>query len=449
MTERTVILHGWSDTSDSFRELARFLANEAGLKPIVINLADWESMDDRVSYLDLAEAMNRAWISHKLPTNSRSINLIVHSTGALIAREWITRFFMPENVPIKRLVMLAPANFGSGLAHKGRSFIGRAIKGWSNGFETGTNILKGLELASPYTRQLAERDLFSKEAWYGPGRILTTVIVGDEGYDGVRQIANEDGSDGTVRISTANLNCAKFRIELDENQGMRGNVHIEQSKGEIAFAIAAGHNHSSICLGKAKSEGSREKLQTAIVRALKVEDRDFLSENENFRWQEEVQQILAPPESKSAFQNTVTHVNDHLGNIVDDYFMEFYRRSSRDDAFEREIYDKVIRSVHAYGDDKSRRALYIDVNALHNLQKEKGMKITELFLSVTASPTFQRVKGKLPKVGYKPLPSTGTGGLRIPADQLNRFFYKHRTCFVDLTIQRSISDDAFKLKPYR
>ncbi|GAB3737675.1 hypothetical protein GCM10028794_19850 [Silanimonas algicola] len=446
MTERTVILHGWSDEAGSFRALAGLLTSDANLRPVVIDLADWASMDDHVTYADLAEAMHRAWRHHGLPTAPRATNLIVHSTGALVAREWMTRFFSSQSVPVKRLVMLAPANFGSSLAHKGRSFIGRAIKGWANGFETGTQILKGLELASPYTRALADKDLFAEEAWYGAGKVLATVVIGDHGYDGVRQIANEEGSDGTVRISTANLNCARLRVALDENQSPTGAVVVEPSRGEIAFAIAPGHNHSSICLGKAKSEGSKEALARLIVRALQVTDADYVPAGASFPWQGACTALLGTPPGDQAFQNTVTHVRDHLGNAVHDYFMEFYRRSGKDDAFEREIYDKVIRDVHAYGDDPSRRSLHLDVMALDTLRQQKRMAIDALFISVTAHPIYQRIKGRWPKVGYKPLPENGAGGIRVPGDQLERFFAKHRTLFVDLTLQRSIADDLFKLE---
>ncbi|MBE1079366.1 alpha/beta hydrolase, partial [Escherichia coli] len=50
-------------------------------------------------------------------------------------------------------------------------------------------VLKGLELGSPYSWQLAERDLFGAEAWYGAGRLLATVLVGNAGYSGVEAIA--------------------------------------------------------------------------------------------------------------------------------------------------------------------------------------------------------------------------------------------------------------------
>ncbi|MGV8364783.1 alpha/beta hydrolase, partial [Pseudomonas aeruginosa] len=103
----------------------------------------------------------------------RTVDVVVHSTGALVLRDWLTRHFDPASAPVKRFLMLAPANFGSPLAHKGRSFIGRVLKGWNRFVgQTGTQVLKGLELGSPYSWQLAERDLFGAEAWYGAGRLL-------------------------------------------------------------------------------------------------------------------------------------------------------------------------------------------------------------------------------------------------------------------------------------
>src|SRR5450759_381910 len=238
MSEPTVIIHGWSDDSSSFNNLASFIKQKLNTPPIIIRLADWISMQDDVTYPDLVVAMQRAWVASGLLTGLRSVNVVVHSTGALVTRDWMTKYFTPESVPIKRLLMLAPANFGSPLAHKGRSFIGRVIKGWGEpSFQTGTQILKGLELGSPYTFNLAERDLFNDQArWYGRDRILGTVLVGNTGYSGVAAIANEEGSDGTVRISTANLNAAKLEIVLDENQQAKS-IKWKHVNGSIAFGI--------------------------------------------------------------------------------------------------------------------------------------------------------------------------------------------------------------------
>jgi hypothetical protein len=215
MNTTNVIIHGWSDNSKSFAKMTAFIEQNLPQPSRSIHLGDWISLRDEISYADLVFALQRAWTACGLPTTPRSVNVVVHSTGALVVRDWMTRNFTPESAPIKRFLMLAPANFGSPLAHKGRSFIGRALKGWGQpNLETGNTILKGLELGSPYTFALANRDLFDGERrWYGEGRILATVLVGGSGFDSVEAIANEAGSDGTVRISTANLNAVKHELE--------------------------------------------------------------------------------------------------------------------------------------------------------------------------------------------------------------------------------------------
>lgn len=145
MPRSIVIVHGWSDDSKSFRRLAEQLEAWFGSAPTQIRLADWISLQDDVTYADLAAALDRAWTAQGLSRAPRTVDVVVHSTGALVLRDWLTRHFDPASAPVKRFLMLAPANFGSPLAHKGRSFIGRVLKGWNRFVgQTGTQVLKGL-----------------------------------------------------------------------------------------------------------------------------------------------------------------------------------------------------------------------------------------------------------------------------------------------------------------
>src|SRR5690606_24282448 len=125
----------------------------------------------------------------------------------------------PDRHPIRRLLMLAPANFGSHLAHKGRSFIGRVVKGFRSDrpFHTGATLLQGLDLASPFAWELAQLDCFSDQQWYGPDGILATVLVGSRGYTGISAAANEAGSDGTVLVSSANLEPVCVTMDFATN----------------------------------------------------------------------------------------------------------------------------------------------------------------------------------------------------------------------------------------
>lgn len=442
MSEPTVIIHGWSDKSESFSKLASYLQEKLGAPPIVIRLADWISMQSDVTYPDLSVAMQRAWMASGLPATPRSVNVVIHSTGALVVRDWMTKYFTPETVPIKRLLMLAPANFGSPLAHKGRSFIGRVIKGWGEpSFQTGTQILKGLELGSPYTFNLAERDLFDDQArWYGRNRILGTVLVGNTGYSGVAAIANEDGSDGTVRISTANLNATKLQIVLDKNQQVTS-IKWKHVNGSIAFGILDNENHSTIAF---KDRGPRNnKTGDLIIGALTVSDADFSETGTQFLWQTKIDNADSNVGQRSdRLQNTVTYLRDSLNQDVEDYFVEFYRTGEADEQFEKELYERFISSVHPYEDNSAYRSIYLDMDEFDKIKNDLG--INNLFVSLTAHPLY-----KLPDcpVGYVSLAENQSGGLQLTAEQLPEFFMAHRTLLVDITINRVVDESVFKITP--
>ena len=126
-----VILHGWSDRSATFKPLAHLLAAKLNIQDVsIISLADYLSLEDEIRFDDIVTAMQAAWQHRELPTTPGSVDAIVHSTGGLVIRDWLQRHYQTDGAPIKNLLMLAPANFGSPLAHKGRSFIACAYKGF-------------------------------------------------------------------------------------------------------------------------------------------------------------------------------------------------------------------------------------------------------------------------------------------------------------------------------
>jgi hypothetical protein len=115
--------------------------------------------------------------------------------------------------------MIAPANFGSPLAHKGKSFIGRVTKGFNGSkvFETGKQILDALEMASPFIWQLTERDRFQKNP-FNPKEIHTTVLIGNKGHGGIKSIANEVGSDGVVYTCSASMEAALVKLDFSHSE---------------------------------------------------------------------------------------------------------------------------------------------------------------------------------------------------------------------------------------
>lgn len=443
-----VIIHGWSDDATSFKDLATRLARPPpqgiGADVAQISLGDYLSLDDRVTFNDLVDALDKAWNDRGLSRKPRKHDVIVHSTGGLVIRDWLTRCFTPPTAPIKRLLMLAPANFGSPLAHTGRSVLGRAAKGWGGTqlFETGTHILKGLELASPYSWQLAARDLFGSQCFYGPSRILCTVMVGNTGYSGIAALANKPGSDGTVRVSTANLNAVRQTLDFTGAVSQKIKVSDISVAPVTAFGILDGEDHSSIA---AKDKGPRDAGNwTLICAALQVTDAGY------HRWCQQLAQhnaalVSACETTRSdyyhSYQNTVLRVVDNHGVGVNDYVLELYvndDRRKRDRELTRQLQEDIISSVHVYGDDSSCRSLLINCTRLHALLPKPEDRLN---LSLTAVPEFRKHK-----VGFKTYSDKDIGALSMDATRLRQFFQGNRTLLVTLQLQRLQHDEVFRFR---
>ena len=453
-----IILHGWNSTSASFERLATLLRAALHRDVSIISLADYLSLEDEVRFDDLTTAMHAAWKRHELPTRTGGVDAIVHSTGALVIRDWLQRHYGPDRSPVKHLVMLAPANFGSSLAHKGRSFIARGTLGFirkreGRPFETGARILQGLELASPHTWRLAERDRFGEGGTrYQPGNVLCTVLVGNTGYRGIRSIVNEDGSDGTVRVATANMNCVRISAQFPANPEQVGHdvtYELEPSSGSTAFGVMDGHTHGSITLAPGDGEspatpvrGTRDRTLLAhIVDALSVTDDGFGA------WRDRLAAAnsrLLPTTvtrggHKHGFQNTVVRVQDQYGVGVDDYLLEFYEKDDDTGRIAELFHTSAIRSVHKYSGDASYRSIYVDCTRLRRTIDQVGEWLS---LSVTASPELD---DRAP-VGFTTLADDGIGGVRIKAGDIATFFEPHRTALVTLQLTRQQAEETFRFR---
>lgn len=429
-----VVLHGWSDNAQSFAPLVRRI-RAMGLGAVEpIHVGDYVSMDDDVQFDDLVRAMQRAWLAAKLPTTPRSVDLVVHSTGALVARYWMTQYFRPETNPIRRLLMIAPANFGSHLAHKGTSFLGRVTKGFKSKrlFHTGAKILHGLELASPFSTRLALLDrLDAKARWYGRDRVLATVLVGTAGYTGIAAAANTSGSDGTVLVSTANLDPARLDIDFATDPA-KPTSKLQTANGATAFCRMPGDNHSTLAC---KDGGPRNPQALALMQAaLSVTDAGFDAHVADLaRRNAEARAAQATDSSAHGFQNTVLHVRDDQGRDIDDYFLEFFIKRAGGNAEDPQATERVqreaLRDVHTNRQSPASRAFKFDCDVLSALLAELGRPLN---LSITASPEIRDTKS----VGYSTIAYDDIGSLTMQPQAVNRVFVPDRTLLVSLTLRR-------------
>ncbi len=177
MPNPILIIHGWSDNYESFLPLKAWL-NSRGYPAQQVFFGNYESMEDHVTFDDLAVGLQTRFDEMREagslpPLAPFSLDVIVHSTGGPVVRHWLY-YYLTEicrgdltRCPIRCLIMLAPANFGSRLAAAGKSALAKLFKGGvAHGFQTGQRILEGLELGSPVLWRLAEHDLFAGRPVY-------------------------------------------------------------------------------------------------------------------------------------------------------------------------------------------------------------------------------------------------------------------------------------------
>lgn len=404
-----LIIHGWSDKSDSFEPLAAFL-RQNGHQVIDIWLADYISMRDEITIYDLGNAMTRALKAQKIPQTRHSFDVIVHSTGGLVIRQYLIQNFFgkPHLCPVKRLLMLAPANFGSPLAGQGQSVLGRFLKGWKwDGiFQTGQEVLNALKLASPISFEMAELDLFNpNNVLFSPEHIYTTVLIGSEAYEGMRSVVHENGTDGTVRVATANLNATYLKIIFDEDPQVEPVVQkIEKCYDPIAFAVVPGHTHGSITKPESPNY---PQLGGLMLKSLSIQSPDEYINHVNdlaaITKQTFDDGILTDHvDWYHQYQHVVTRVHDQFGAEIPDYMLEFFQEKSDDaDKVMTTIHREVLEKVSHYAPDSGYRSFFFDITDLETLLLKTGHQVEMSLCAAALSEliTYVDPKGYLTVAG--------------------------------------------------
>lgn len=330
----TLIIHGYSDCSKSFIRLKNFLIGQQVGEVMTILYVNYQSREDDLTLNDVADGLNEKLIEQGLirqdGTSDHTFNIIVHSTGGLVIRHWIACYYGDKNriegCPVKKIIMLAPANFGSPLAHRGKSFLGSLVKGrWKVGdfLEVGRRILNSLELASPFQWELAHRDLLVPAPWYTRDQIQLTIIVGLEDYEGIRGLVNAPGTDGTVVIAGTCLDTAKITLDFcnpgELSQDYEPFTWAESRPvSDFAFTVLPAYNHGTIVSEiDAEEENHVSRL---ILKALRQDRNSF----GNFiRDLDELRLRTYEDSKKPVYQQFILRAIDDLGEAVNDFNLEF------------------------------------------------------------------------------------------------------------------------------
>jgi hypothetical protein len=330
--EATLLIHGWSSNSQTYINLKSYLIEQQIGDINTIIYADYESREDNITFNDIIHGLNdrlreKGFIDFE-GNKLCNLNVIVHSTGGLIIRNWIWRYYYRDKnridqCPVQKIVMLAPANFGSPLAHRGKSLIGALTKGRrdiGNYMEVGKQILDGLELGSKYQWDLAHKDLILAKPYFNASQIQVTVLVGDEGFEGFTGLINKPGTDGTVVIAGTSLNSAKLTLDFcePENPYCKYKPYdwaLTETINEDAFAVLPNINHDTIIK-------NIETVGPIIVRALRIQSPEqFLDFKTDL---EKVTKQTFTDSKLPQFQQFLVHATDDQDTPINDFTIEFF-----------------------------------------------------------------------------------------------------------------------------
>jgi hypothetical protein len=406
MSEYTLIIHGWSDCSSSFVALKKQLQKHGVGDVDTILYGDYQSREDSITFNDVIDGLNDQMIERGIiePDGKKKadLNVVVHSTGGLVIRHWIYNYYADriDDCPVKRILMLAPANFGSPLAHRGKSFLGRLVKGrWKVGdlLEVGRNLLHGLELGSPYQWQLAHYDIFSNDIpYFNRNQIQLTVLTGIEDYAGLKGWVNKPGTDGTIVIAGVTLNSVKLSLDFS-NPDTPYQWNQKKSADDFCFGVLPGLDHGSIVNS---FEDDDADIIDLAVEALTIKSADEFADFKKklTRTTAETYETYQKKDSSrySKFQQFIIHGLDDHGEPIRDFTFEFdvYKTSKAENHLvssnsyfnnlERQFSDRfqslLLGQIHTHNADSSYRRLLVNLNELEVLMEETKEKLGDFVL---------------------------------------------------------------------
>lgn len=360
-----VLIHGYSDRGKSFQKWRSHL-EARGFDVSTVGTASYSTLTNEVTIKDLAEGLDRALRARGIGEGD-SFDAVVHSTGMLVIRAWITAN-AARLKRVGRIVGLAPATYGSPLAHKGRGWLGAIFKGnrtpGPDFMEAGDLVLDGLELASGFTWDLAHRDLVGENRLYTGATTTPYVFIfcGTKGYGGIRRFVSPDASDGTVRWAGCSMDTRKVVVDLTaEGQGRRLRWLPEGRPFDAPVDFVEGADHTAIL------QDPPEVLVDRVAAALEV---DSAASLRNWRRAGEAEQKRVR-KGLPRWQQFVIRLVDERGDPVSDYNIELVSGKGQSQTdFEMQ--------VHTYGSDPSLRCFHVDLDRL------KPEKLESLMLKVVA-----------------------------------------------------------------
>ena len=378
-----ILLHGYHSSGDAFNVWSSVLT-KAGFNVQNVFVGNYVTENNEITVDDIAEGFDHALRSRGM--GDKPFDVVVHSTGMLVLRSWLTAPLTSDRQKlVKHLIALAPATFGSPVATKGRSLLGRIFLGshvlGPDFLNSGTLVLENLELASKFTWDLAHRDLFGPDGmnFYdnSPDTPYVFIFDGTDDYGSIAEIFDSEdqlGTDGIVRWSGVSLDSRKIVLDFTSSPRDRARfTWTDFTSANMPMIPIAGVHHNKIL--SVPPQG----LQDLVIRALRVKssaDVDaFYKAIEN----KEIAVVNAGKEKqdKDPWQQFVVHAVDDRGNGIDDFSIEVLTQRANEDPAPIPGFEK---HVHPYQPDNSYRCFHVRFNDIpFNLLNAPGNKLLVRF----------------------------------------------------------------------
>lgn len=474
-----VFIHGYSsEGSDNTAEqiygsLPADLRKHFGTETLAINLSRWISLSDGVSLDDISFAMDRALRSHA-DALSGGYHVVIHSTGALVVRNWI-KLFSPKPCPIQNLVHLAGANFGSGLAHIGRGQMARWAR-FLKGTGRGVKVLDELEFGSTKTLDLHSHFIDAGNDMYGDYQVQEFCIVGSQTLPTLRHLpiryVKEDSSDNTVRTAAGNLNYNFLRVGPTDDahslsvDKLRELIALRQSdevldtsdiyqfdlsdiaaeRQAVPFAIAFETAHFGDDIGIVTGSKNRDQIIPLIKRALAT-PYDETAYGEAARAFEAARQSTYQRASKlrsgalewnkqsqyEGHAQLIFRLRDQFGADIEDFDITIKSTppGSKQNKLERMIEDK-----HLNGKNKGIITFYLRTQTY---DKDSGTWIELLENVPTAHLEITAHEDHSDDIEFAPL------SIKLTPSKIRDLIQSFRTTIVDVTLLRLPGNKVFAL----
>jgi len=436
-TNPIILLHGYASSGAAFSTFRDVLSKQ-GRNVEDIYIGNYVTLNNEITVDDIAEGFNHSLREHKLI--GKEFDAIVHSTGMLVMRAWLTaeNALVPRLGLLKRLIALAPATFGSPIAAKGRSLLGRIFEGnkeiGPDFLASGNLVLSNLELGSEYTWNLAHKDLIDVQV-YGPDKSTPYVFVfdGTNDYGTLARIfdaADQAGSDGVVRWSGVALNTRKITLDLSKTDNQM--KWSDWSNIDIPMIPIVGVNHNEIL------HSPPPGLIKLVLKALDVDTQQKFQDFHSVdvpATQEVIDgraRINADP-----WQQFVVHARDSHGNSISDYAISMVCKNDDGSATELAEFEE---DVHAFAADPSYRCFHVRLRDL--MKNAQGKKLAVRIVASTGTDLVgyqgygsgQTTTGLAPTIGPVDLDISKYEGQNAGYPSL---FYPFTTTLVEIILNRA------------